>query len=237
MTVISKPRRPYFSVSNQNYSSTESLHTAGTVNAYPLLNIKASDNKATEPSENAQIRLVGKRKIRRYRNQRFLLDNLDEEPEDTVSLVEPYRAYFTRITQDEFWYDFKEENEQVASATKKKLKINNFRKLSGEIKRVLRKRPRMVVSVLRDIEVEVVTFFQEIYDAVYVRVPRNYLERLLLRGVTQFYGLICSSAIVQGQFVVEVENLSEKLAPYTSTTLREFIVNNEVKNYCKYVNK
>lgn len=236
MTVISKPRGPYFPVPYQNYSSTESLHITGTANADPLFNSEASGNKATE-SGNAQIRLAGKRKIRRYKNQRFLLDNLDEELEDTVSLLEPYRAYFIRLTQDEFWHDFKGEKKQVASVTKEKLKLHNFRNLSAKIKRVLRKRSKMAAIVLREMEVEVVTFFQETYDAVYVRVPKNYLERLLLRGVTQFYGLICTSAIVQGHFVVEVENLSEKLTPHTCTTLLEHIVNNEVKNYCQYENK
>lgn len=213
MTVISKPRIAYFTAPNQNYSSTESLDSAGIGNTHPFFNNETSIRRTTEP-ENTQNRFVGRRKARRYLNQRFLLDNLKEEPEGTVSLLEPYRAYFTCLTQDEFWHDFQEEKERGVFNSKERVKATDFKRISRNIKRVLRKRGRMAVALLRDIEAEVVDFFQEVSDTVYVRIPKNYLERLLFYGVSQFYGLNSTSAIVQGQFVVEVENLSEKLIPY-----------------------
>lgn len=128
----------------------------------------------------------------------------EDEVEETPRLLEPYKGPFTRLLEDEnaleFWNDFieKSQDEQVVimeSLGQKHKKSKDakvvlpFARISAKIKRTLKIRNKLAIKLLAGIEKDMIDFFKNSPDGVYVKDPSNSFERLLLHAIAQFHNL------------------------------------------------
>lgn len=132
----------------------------------------------------------------------------EDEVEEVPRLLEPYKGPFTRLLKDknalQFWNDFIEKShiEQAVimeSLGQKQEKGSNntvvkkaaapFARISAKIKRTLKVRNKLAKQMLTGMEKEMIDFFKETPDGVYVKEPSNSFERLLLHAIAQFHNL------------------------------------------------
>lgn len=201
MTVITKPRRPCFISPNHSASSTESLNL---IDLQPLPTTGTTVSTTLQPV--VLKKCLGKRKMRRYLNQNYLLENALTEH---FPIVEPSKSYFMRLHQDDFWLDYTNE-ELLPVAPKYSLKGNAIRNVSVKIKKALKKRRQAATRILSYLEEDVVQFFEGMSSMVYVMKPRTSFERLLLHGIAQFHALISRSVFAESLYLVEVEESEER---------------------------
>lgn len=130
----------------------------------------------------------------------------EDEVEEIPTLLESYRSPFARLLEDEnaleFWNDFieKSQNEQAVimeSLGQKQDKRESavakpgspFAKISAKIKRTLKIRKKLAKEMLAGLEKDMINFFKDSPDGIYVKEPSNSFERLLLHAVAQYHSL------------------------------------------------
>lgn len=130
----------------------------------------------------------------------------EDELEEVPRLIEPYKSPFMRLLEDqnalEFWNDFIEKSqdeqavimESLGQKEEKCLKnegktISPFARISGKIKRTLKIRNKHAKELLGGMEGDMISFFCETPDGVYIKEPANSFERLLLHAVAQYHNL------------------------------------------------
>lgn len=64
-----------------------------------------------------------------------------------------------------------------------------FAKISAKIKRTLKMRKKLAKKLLSGLEKDMINFFKDFPDGVYVKEPTNSFERLLLHAIAQYHSL------------------------------------------------
>lgn len=139
----------------------------------------------------------------------------EDEAEECPRLLETYKSPFARLLEDknalEFWNDFIEKSQDEQAAIMKSLgqeqrkcagnavakTTSPFTRISAKIKRMLKMRNKLAKEMLVGMEKDMVEFFKDTPDGVYVKKPSNSFERLLLHAVAQFHDLNSTSALDQ----------------------------------------
>lgn len=122
-------------------------------------------------------------------------------------LLEPYKSPFTRLLEDrnalEFWNAFIEKSEDEQGMIMNNLchkqgkcfdnmttkTTSPFTRISAKIKRILKVRNKLASEMLKGMEKDMIDFFNDSPDGIYVKKPSNSFERLLLHAIAQYHNL------------------------------------------------
>lgn len=150
--------------------------------------------------------------IRLLKHRVFLLGCIlqtlaeEDESEEVPCLLEPFKSPFARLLDDknalEFWNDFIEKSQEEQTVIMESLGQNQkkenhakakavspFTRISAKIKRTLRMKNKLAKEMLTGMEKDMLDFFKDTPDGVYVKEPSNSFERLLLHAIAQFHNL------------------------------------------------
>lgn len=247
MTVIKRVQQNYNYPNSTNASDTESLHLgsattsdAESVNNEPILpNRRPFRPPPVRPNQIEDLVHIrkhsGKKKTRRYFNSCDLVTLKEEDEEDDVTIMEPYKSPFTRLLEDndalEYWHKFiqksEEEQKKIVQSFSEKYTQNQdnesptksekpFARISAKIRRTIKIRKNLSLESVKSCEDDLIHFFKATPNEVYIKHPPTSFDRLLLHAIAQYHGLksIVSGIVVNGQKKsVEIYNANSNWIP------------------------
>ncbi|CAH0562521.1 unnamed protein product [Brassicogethes aeneus] len=249
MTVI-KRVQPNYNYPNSNQASdTESLN----LGSLPASDTESINNEPVtvprllQPQNIGISNIVdlvhlkkasGKKKLRRYQN-RCVLQTLNEDDEnDNTIVMEPYRSPFTRLLEDNsalaYWNNFIEKSEEEQNKIMKAYteKCNNneeasekpYGRISSKIRRTIKIRKNLSLEDVKSSEDDLISFFTNTPNKVYIKHPPTSFDRLLLHAIAQYHKLQSISILnEESARSIEIFTLNENWTP-AECFLTNFII-------------
>lgn len=176
---------------------------------------------------------AGRRKLHRHANTK-MLEVLLEDDESEDGLLESYKDPFERLMEltdepleflNEFTLRLEEESSVEPSELRDKGDLSPFYKISNKIRRTIKARKNLPISLLKNIEDDVLTFFKLAPSGVFFFAPVKSFDRLMFHAVAQYHSLKSESLIQDGKICVEVTNEDESWVP-VEVSLSEYVSRN-----------
>ncbi|ESO92929.1 hypothetical protein LOTGIDRAFT_239569 [Lottia gigantea] len=190
----------------------------------------------------------GVRRARRTENLQYILNMVDRDEieTDVVTLKDPHVSAFAQLFMDQekmkIWNDFVNGNMDRKKKEKKEEMLDDeeweeipdkrvvhpaftaeesFQRLHSSFKKLLRRR-HIPLGLLEKLEDEIMTFFRDWPNSVFISEITCSFERLLLHHLCQFLCLHSSSKTRGGVRRTHIENLYDDFLP-PDTLLSEYI--------------
>ncbi|KAL3282137.1 hypothetical protein HHI36_005332 [Cryptolaemus montrouzieri] len=235
MTVTRHKKRifpnPSFNSSTESlhlYQSSSSSEDFPTVSVYDILTLNDLQLKKSNAPKH-----TGRRKLRRHLNH-TILESLQDFEESDVIYPDFHDGPFTRLIRNcknlTYWNQFinmteSEQNqllntpsssEKITERTSKLKSRTPFGNISSRIRRMLKMRKNLSMSLVRSNENDIINFFVNSPMKTFVKCPMSGYEKLLLHAIAQYHCLKSISTHNKNEIKVEIFNSNKDWDPLPS---------------------